>query len=274
MKVMRSLFRTYIHGSLHVSLALISFVAYTVGLAGVSLSWAYMGFLFFASVAGYNAIKFGAEPWKRETMRHRHSRNIVWISTISAGIASVFVLWLPTETIGLIALGALVAALYALPVLPGFRNFRSFGMIKVPLVVLVWVHLTVWIPLWPYGPFEHWDMILEGLQRAIWVGLLMLPFEIRDMDTDPPTLRTWPRSWGLQATRRIAWMAALVFLLLTFFKDSVHFPEILSKMLAAVFMGWAVQLTVPGTKAGFVSFWVEGVPIWTYLIWRILTAFW
>lgn len=274
MGVLKSLFRWYILGSLHVSLALISFLAYTTAITGVDLSPAYTGLLFFSSVAGYNAIKFGAEPWKRKTLPRSSIRIILSLSMISIGAASVFALMLPWEIILLVALGAGVAALYALPVLPGFRNFRSFGMIKVLLVALVWVHLTVWIPLWDYSPFEQWDMIIESLQRFLWVCLLMLPFEIRDMKADPVELRTWPRRWGLPATRSIGWMGAFAFVMMTFMKDSFYPPEFWSKMVAAVFMGWAIRRCSFKPNSYFVAFWVEAVPIWTYLLWRVLRTWW
>ena len=274
MEVFRSLFRWYILGSLHVSLALVSLVAYTAGISGVHLSPAYIGFLFFASVAGYNAIKFGAEPWKRQTVRRNSIRIVLALSVISMVAASVFALMLSWEIVLLVALGAGVAALYALPVLPGFRNFRSFGMIKVLLVALVWVHLTVWIPLWEFQPFQQWDMGVEALQRGLWVCLLMLPFEIRDMKTDPEELRTWPRRWGLPATRRIGWIAAIVFAMLTLMKDSFYPAEFWSKAAAAVFMGWAIQRTSSATRPSFVSFWVEAVPIWAFLMWSVMNAWW
>ncbi len=272
MGVFRSLFRWYIFGSLHVSLALISFLAYTTGISGLDPSAAYTGFLFFSSVAGYNAIKFGAEPWKRQTVRRSSIRIVLALSLISMVAASVFALMLSWEIVLLIALGAGVAALYALPVLPGFRNFRSFGMIKVLLVALVWVHLTVWIPLWEYQPFQQWDIVVEAVQRGVWVCLLMLPFEIRDMKTDPKELRTWPRRWGLPATRRIGWIGAFLFVMMTLMKDSFYPPEFWSKAVAAAFMGWAIHRTTSNAKSVFVSFWVEAVPIWTYLLWSVMNA--
>lgn len=270
MRVLQSLIRWYVQASFHVALALLCFLAFTAGITGVEVPRAYYGLLFFASVAGYNAIKYGAEPWKRGQVFRSRSRRVLAISVMSLLVALAFALFVSLQTLLLLACAAAVAALYALPVLPGFRNFRSFGLVKVPLVALVWVHLTVWIPLWEQGPFHRWDLVLEGVQRGLWVCLLMLPFEIRDMATDPPQLRTWPRRWGLPTTRKIGWVGALVFALMTLLKDSLSGPELLVKVLAALFMGWAIGYQTRKKKGFFAALWVEAVPIASFLLWKVL----
>jgi hypothetical protein len=268
MGVIGRLFYFYIHGSFHVAMALVAFLAYTDFLYAGSVPSAYYGLLFFGAVAGYNAIKYGAEPWKK---RPRSGAQRVFISVITA-IAAAFALgfgfglslryWL------LVASAGLLTAVYALPLLPGFRNLRSFGLLKVPLVAMVWVHLTLWIPLWDVSVFTDWNYGIEGLQRLLWVCLLMIPFEIRDMDTDPAEMRTLPMRLGLPRTRRLVWIAAMIFVLMTLLKDIYTWPEFLSKFLAALWMGLAVQFSGIKQKPYYASFWVESIPI------AALTVYW
>ena len=209
------IFSFYIHGSIHVALALLAFLFYTLELTGTELHFSYVITLFFGTVAGYNAIKWGVEPW-RNLPASFPSRGILIFSFICGIIALISAMDLSLQYWILLGIGVFLAALYALPILPGFRNLRSFGKFKVNIVTLVWVHVTVLIPLWDSSPFLNWDILVEVLQRCFWVSLLMLPFEIRDMETDPVDLLTWPRRWGKQKTIGIVWVSAVIFFFLTF----------------------------------------------------------
>ncbi|SFR54342.1 hypothetical protein SAMN04490243_2796 [Robiginitalea myxolifaciens] len=260
MRALNGIFRFYIHGSFHVAFALLAFLFYSLELTGQSVPSAYVFTLFFGAVAGYNAIKWGAEPWKRRPSWPAPGK-ILMLSGICGVIALIAAMDLSLQFWLLLGLGTALAALYALPVFPGFRNLRSFGAIKVLIVALVWVHLTVWIPLWESKPLLNWDLQIEAIQRFLWVLLLMLPFEIRDMKADPAELRTWPRRWGEKTTQRLSWVGALLLFLLTFWKDYFTGAEVLSKALAAVLIVIAVGAAYRRKTAYLASFWVEAIPI-------------
>lgn len=260
MHLFRAIPGIYVNGSFHVSAVLVSLVAYTAMLSGLEVPAAYYGALFFGSVAGYNCIKYGAEPWKSRPKPGGQIRLIFWLSLLCLGISLFFLSKLPLRYWWMLAGCGGLAALYALPVLPGFRNLRSFGLVKVPLVALIWVATSLWIPVWGTGNTLGWDLGWEGQIRFIWICLLMLPFEIRDMEYDPPSLRTLPRRWGVSATRWVGWCGAVLFFLMVGLKQDPGGCEWTSKGAAALMTGLAVQFSRRRQGPYFASFWVEGIP--------------
>ncbi|MBC2839588.1 hypothetical protein [Robiginitalea sp. SC105] len=266
MRFFRSVLGFYVNGSFHVSAALISLLLYTEMLSGFQVAPSYYGALFFGSVAGYNLLKYGVEHWRDRPRPGGRYRLIYAISLLSLLAGGCFLLKLGFRFWLLSAGCVLLAGLYALPVMPGFRNLRSFGLLKVPLVALIWVAATVWIPVWGPGASLGWDLWVESGQRFLWVCLLMLPFEIRDMQTDPPGMRTLPRRLGLPLTRRLSWIAAMLFVLAVGLKDAPALAEWVSKGVAAILTGLAVSGSKEDQPAYYASFWVESIPIACLLV--------
>lgn len=261
MRVLSALFAFYIQASFHVALSLISLLVFTWQLLGIPVSPAYCGALFFGSVAGYNAIKHGAEPWKHRKSRGQVNRAIYRVSLACGLLALALLTRLDLQTVLLLGLSGVIAALYALPVMPGFRNLRSFGLLKVGLVALVWTLVTLWIPLRDHGVFTERDLLVEGFQRLLWVSLLMLPFEVRDMQVDPPALRTLPRRLGLGRTRQLGWAGAVVFAAATLLKSHPAEGELWVKGVAGLLTGLGIQGSRQGQSPYYASFWIEAIPL-------------
>ena len=261
MRFYHAVFRFYVTGSIHVAATLLALLYYTEWLAGVPVRPEYYGALFFGGIAGYNCLKYGAEPWKYRPKKGSRIRLLFALSLVSLLVGLYFLALLDMRYWWMGAACAAVAALYALPLFPGFRSLRSFGLLKVPLVALVWVAATVWIPVWGAGRALGWDLGVESAQRFLWVGLLMLPFEIRDLDSDPPAIRTLPRRLGIRGTRRLGWVGAFLLLITVALKDSPTAAEWVSKGLAALLTGLAIQFSSREQRPYYASFWVEGIPM-------------
>ena len=258
---MKAIFKWYIRGSLHVSLALISLVAYSGLVMDVPVSIHYFLALFFGSIAGYNGIKYGLEPAKH---RFRVPGGLRYLAVFSLGclVYAVYHLsYLPPVVWILLMVCGGITAVYAIPLMPGQRNLRSFGLVKVLMVSLVWTTTSLWIPVWGYFEAISWDLYVESLQRLLWVFLLMLPFEIRDMHRDPPSLRTIPQRYGIKGTRRIAWFGVILFVGGTLLKDLPTQGELASKVITGLLMGLATSRAPVSDKGYFSSFWVEGIPV-------------
>ena len=257
----RYVFRWYIRASIHVSLCLLALVGFTFRVFNTGVHEGYCAALFFGSIAGYNTIKFGLQPGKVPRWVPGEGRLLLLVSLASALMGAWFLAQLPAATLGFMVLAGLLTALYAVPLTPGGANLRSFGLLKILLVALVWTLLSVWAPLWDAPNLILWDVGVESAQRMLWVFLLMLPFEIRDMGSDPPGMRSFPQRYGLRVTRRVAWIAAVVFALFTFAKDVPAPGEFGSKALAAALMGMSVAFAGRNQNPYYASFWVEGIPL-------------
>jgi hypothetical protein len=89
----------------------------------------------------------------------------------------------------------------------------------------------------------------------------MLPFEIRDLKTDPPQMKSIPQRLGLRATRNMAWVIAVLFALATGMKDSLAVGEYEVKTAVAVLMGLSIGFATEKQHRYYSAFWVEGIPL-------------
>lgn len=266
MRFFSALFAFYVRASFHVSAALIALVAYTGLLFGLTLPPAYYGALYFASVAGYNGIKYGVEPWKHLPAKGAAQRQIFWMSMGCLGISFIFLLGLRPVYWVLLGSCSLLAAVYALPVLPGLRNLRSYAGLKVPVVALVWMALSVLIPVYVSEGAIRWDQGVEGFQRFLWVFLLMIPFEVRDLRYDPPELKTLPRRWGVKGVRRIGWALAALFVAACWLKEPLLSADLLSKIVVGILLVAGIQFSREDQSETYAALWVESIPIAGYLM--------
>ena len=151
--------------------------------------------------------------------------------------------------------------LYAVPIFPGMQNFRNYGLLKIGIVGAVWTSLTYLVPICIAGSLFNIDSVLGGMQRMLWMLLLMLPFEMRDLKVDPPQIKTLPRRLGLTGTKRIGWAGACLFFLLGLYANVNSPPLLLVDGFAALFTGLAIQFSTTNQGPYYASFWVESIPI-------------
>jgi hypothetical protein len=254
-------FKWYIRGSIHVSLCLLALVGFSSAIFDSEVPKAYYLALFFGSIAGYNTIKFGPESGKYWPLVGGERRFVIVLSALSFGVGIYYLVQLSLWVCLLFLLAGLITALYALPLKPGGVNLRSYGFLKVMLVALVWTILSVWAPLWGLNNLANWDVGVESFQRILWVFLLMLPFEIRDLRTDPPQMKSIPQRFGLRATRNMAWGIAVLFVLATGMKDSLAGGEYGVKTAVALLMGLSITFAEEEQNRYYAAFWVEGIPL-------------
>jgi len=254
-------FQWYIRGSIHVSLCLLALVGFSSAVFDAEVPVTYYLALFFGSIAGYNTIKYGPESGKYWRLVGGERRSVIVLSALSLGAGIYYLIQLPPGVWLLFLLAGLITALYAVPLKPGGVNLRSYGFLKVILVALVWTILSVWAPLWGLNNVANWDVGVESFQRILWVYLLMLPFEIRDMGSDPPQMKSIPQRFGLKATRYIAWGIAVLFALATGMKDTIAVGEYEVKTAVALLMGLSITFANEKQHSYYAAFWVEGIPL-------------
>ena len=118
-----------------------------------------------------------------------------------------------------------------------------------------------------------WDIMVGLAQRFLMVLVLMLPFEIRDLDYDDPELRTLPQRFGYPRTKILGAAGMVVFFLLTFMKDHLTHLEVLGKGLVFFVLGGLLLVTKRNQSQFFSSFWVESVPIFWWACILVMDAF-
>jgi hypothetical protein len=236
-------------------------VGFTALIFDYKVSNSYYLALFFGSIAGYNAIKYHLKYQKYTQRVPGRLSFLAFLSLFSLGLGCYFLTGLPRGVWVFFFIAGLITALYSVPLKPGGVNLRSYGFLKVILVALVWTILSVWAPLWGGPQVPSWDIGVESFQRMLWVFLLMLPFEIRDMRSDPPEMKSIPQRLGIPLTRSIGWGVAMVFALVTWFKDAPGAGEFAAKVAIAVLLGLSIAFAPEKQNRYYAAFWVEGIPI-------------
>lgn len=257
----RQLFDFYLDASIHVALSVLCLAYTTAILFHISLDRHLALFIFFTTIAGYNFIKYGVEAEKYILVSSAYHRYIQVFSFIAAGMAAYHAQGLNYRVWAVLGFLALLVGLYALPVLPQARNLRNLGILKILMVGFVWGGTTVILPYLAVKAELPWDVHVEALQRLILVLVLMLPFEIRDMEIDKPSLKTIPQRYGVNPTRIGGVVASLVFFLLTFLKEAYTLREVLAKAVLFLILIMVLGVTRKKQAPYFAAFWVESVPM-------------
>lgn len=268
MRTLKAIFNFYLDASIHVAVAVISMTGVTFHLLESSSDINLLGFIFFSVIVCYNFIKYGVEAYKYLIVSNVYHKVIQIFSFVSFAFAIYFLVQLDEQIwVATIVLGVL-SALYAVPLLPRAKNLRNLAGLKIYIVAFVWAGFSVLLPILDANMTLDWDFAVTFIQRMLLVLVLILPFEIRDMQWDDKKLRTLPQVLGVKNTVRLGIGLTLIFFLLTFLKDELHQQEI---ALRAILCLALILVLLSGKRLQskyFVMFWVESIPIfWFCMFW-------
>jgi len=275
MALLKQLFNFYINASIHVALSVFSLAWITFIEFKIPYDADVLYFTFFSSITGYNFVKYFG------IAKFHHRSLATWLKAIqvfsffSFLMLCYFTLKLNTVSLFYILGFALVTFFYAIPFLPkrffidNQYNLRSISGLKVYLIALVWSGVTVFLPVINNNYSIDFDVVITGIQRFIFIIVLMLPFEIRDLQYDSLKLATIPQKIGVQRTKIMGILLLICFWILEFFKNNV----ILNNLIVSGLIAVITMLFLIGSKkeqgAYFSSFFVEGIPI----LWLALLLF-
>lgn len=267
MRIIRVLFDFYLDASIHVGLVVTALILASSLLLNIPIDNSLLGFSFFSTIVCYNFIKYGVEAKKYLIVSKTYHKRIQVFSFLSFFSAIWFAVQLNREVWLTVVVLSVLCLLYAIPFFPRTRNLRNLAGFKIYIVGLVWAGFTVLLPVFQEKLSMDWDMFVLFVQRFLFVIVLMLPFEIRDMETDFEELRTIPQIIGIRNTTLLAIILTLLFVLLTFFKDNLSQMEIISRILLGVVLIPMLLASKKKQSKYFTSFWIEAIPIfWVILI--------
>ena len=272
MKWLKPVFDFYINSSIHVALSAFSLTYVSLLEFRLPTDWSLLYFVLFSTITGYNFVKyFGVARFHHRSLA-RWLQVIQVFSSVCFLVMIGFALQLESQTLVYIGVFALVTFLYAIPLLPRRffmdqqKTLRNIGGLKVYVIGLVWGGVTVLLPILENKePFDM-DVWITALQRFILVMLLMLPFEIRDLQYDSLKLATIPQKIGTKNTKIIGVLLGIVFLSSEFLKVELTQKIILLTVAITVIVVSFIIFAHKKRSDYYSSFWVESVPI----LWLIL----
>lgn len=261
MKLFKQVFNFYLDASIHVALAVVCLYFISLQLLKVSTNYDLVGFLFFGTIVCYNFMKFGVEAKKYIIVSNPYHRLIQIFSFLAFSSALYFFLQLDNNLWFSILILILISALYAIPFLPQTKNLRSLGGMKVYLVALVWMGCTVILPVLDANLSLTGEVFLLMTQRVLLVLILLIPFEIRDLKYDEPSLRTLPQRIGILKTKSIGYVLIVAYFSLQFFKTTALHAEWISLVMFSLLLFAIIKMTKEDQSKFFASFWVEVLPL-------------
>lgn len=272
MSWIKQIFHFYINSSIHVALAAYSLTWITLLEYDLDYDQNSLYFVFFATITGYNFVKyFGIAKF-----HHRSLAN--WLKAIQIFSLIAFValayyaysLILPAKF--LIGILGVITFLYAIPLLPkkyfidDQSNLRQISGLKVYVIALVWALSTVLLPVVQNEIIINDEVVITSLQRFLFVIVLMLPFEIRDLNYDSIKLGTIPQRIGVKKTKIIGVLLLIPFFLLEYMKDELSANQIVITLVITFITALFLIFSNKKQSKYYSAFWVEALPI----VWLIL----
>ena len=272
MKILKGVFNFYINSSIHVALAVYALTWITLLQFNLKYDENVLYFVFFATITGYNFIKyFGIAKFHHRSLTN-WLKAIQIFSLIAFLAMCYYVFQLQITTILYLSVFGLITFLYAMPLLPmryfrdSQKNLREISGLKIYIIALVWTFTTVILPLIDNNLSITSDVFITSIQRFVFVIVLMLPFEIRDLNYDSLRLATIPQKIGIKNTKIIGVLLSIVLFFLEYFKDELSSTSIIVLLFIVFITLLLVIFSNKNQSKYFSAFWVESLPI----VWLVI----
>lgn len=277
MRAFKSILDFYINSSIHVALAIVAMSCVTCLEFAIVLDVSMLSFIGFASITGYNFVKyFGLAKFHHRSLSNK-LKTIQIFSLVCFLAMCYFLMQLSATSLVVISVFAVITFLYAIPLLPNRffidkkKKLRSVGGLKVYIIALVWSGVTVVLPLINDAYHMHSDVVISAIQRFIFVIVLMLPFEIRDLNYDSLKLATIPQRIGVKRTKIIGFILSVLLVALEFFKNDINLNHLLSLVVIIFTTLMFLKFSTRLQGKYYSSFWVESIPIWWLVLLLMLS---
>lgn len=266
MRLLKAIFDFYLHGSIHVALAVYALVQMTFHFFHLQYDLAMSLFAFFGTIVGYNFVKYDELVRAKKMKMNTERKAIVALSFVSflATAYCFFQLEHQTQIVAIAFLGLTV--LYTLPIFPKLGNARNWAGIKIYIVAFCWAGITLFLPIINADlPLSH-DVWLKFCQRFLLVIILILIFEIIDLKNDAPSLQTIPQKLGVQKTKMLNLFLLIPFYCLEFLKSDFQVIQLWINLVLICVLALFTLFSSPKRSEYYTSFWVESVPVFWWLL--------
>lgn len=266
MKLIQALFAFYINSSVHVSLAVVAFTLVSYLRGGLEFNWNLVAFVFFATITGYNFVKYSGIAQLHHLSLTRNLRIIQIFSLFCFLALMYFTFKLHLRTLIATGILGLFTLFYAVPVFSRKRNLRSLPGLKIFVIAIVWAGSTVILPVIEAENPLDFHVIIDTLQRFMLVVALTLPFEIRDLQFDESDLDTIPQTLGVRNTKIFGTFLLILIFFIELFQayfENIKFLILTIILITSGIMLWASRRI---QHKYYASFWVEAVPVLYFLI--------
>ena len=269
MKWFRIFLDFYIESSIHVALAVVSLTLAYLTKMDMLISGTVLSVNFFATILGYNFVKYADVLVKSESVYSNKMKGIIALSFFSFCCLFYFVFQLNFSALLVILVSTLATILYSASIfpIPYFKQlnngFRNIPVIKVFIIALVWSLVVVLFPVVQLRQQISLDICVNMLEVFLLVIALMVPFEIRDVIYDARTLKTLPQILGVNSTKLLGvLLCGIVFIL-----EVICFGIDYRLTVILFVLSFVILRSKESQEKYYCSFFVEAIPIlWLMLL--------
>ena len=248
----------YIKSSIHVALSVVSLASISLSLSQFELSISMLIFIFCIALFAYNFIKFF--PIIREITNHDFPYIIFLLSLLCLLLSLYLFIQLTFLSKIVVVTGGILVLLYTFPMNKGLSNLRNAKGWKVYLVVLTWILITVCLPFLSTTIFDIRLFIQLVLIQGIYIFVAILPFDIRDLDSDSKCLNTIPQKLGVSKSKILGYVLLFVNSIFTIICFDFISPMSLSSITSFIVLAFLLKLSYPNKSKYLSSLWVESIP--------------
>ena len=215
-------------------------------------------FIFCIALFAYNFIKFF--PIIREITNHDFPYIIFLLSLLCLLLSLYLFIQLTFLSKIVVVTGGILVLLYTLPMNKSLNNLRNTKGWKVYLVVLTWILITVCLPFLSTTIFDIRLFIQLVLIQGIYIFVAILPFDIRDLDSDSICLNTIPQKLGVSKSKILGYILLFVNSIFTIICFDFISPMALSSITSFIVLAFLLKLSYPNKSKYLSSLWVESIP--------------
>ncbi|MCF6351085.1 MAG: hypothetical protein L3J23_08685 [Flavobacteriaceae bacterium] len=269
MKELRNILNFYIFSNIHVALASFCLTKITLLEIGISENITAL-FVFFSTLVSYNFIRFLKSEkeinWFQEWSQIAKS-NLRILTVAGLLFIIYFTFQLRLKAILVLFPFLIFTIFYVFPMQK--YAIRNIAGLKLFLIAISWAGVTVLFPLVQNFIIPRAVDYIIFLQRFLFVAVITIPFDIRDLDMDSEKLKTLPQQFGIKKSKFIGLLFLVLFLVLIFFKSTFCLNSILILVIIAIISGLFLMKSTAKQHKYYSAFFVESIPI----IWLVLILF-
>lgn len=267
------IFNFYINSSIHVGLAVVALQLVTYLTLDISGDKDLLLFTFFATITGYNFIKY-SQLAKLHHLSLTESLRIIQIFSLGCFFAMLYYLSkLPFGVLCMCMVLGLITVLYGAPVFSRKRTLRSLQGVKIYIIATVWTGVVVLLPVLERELVFGWDEVIICLQRFLFVIAITIPFDIRDLRYDDMSIGTLPAQLGVERAKVLGCFLLVLLVLLEALKDDITNDILLSTIVISIVSGCLLLYSGKKQSKYYASFLVESVPLAWFILLNVISIY-
>jgi len=273
MGTLKRFFDFYIFSNIHVALAAFCLTKITL-IENEIESNLLPSFVLFSTIVSYNLIRFynasENKIWFAVFIK-KNKNTLLGLTFLSLGILIYQSFFLNFKAIITLIPFGFLTLFYVIPFPWNKSNsftLRGVAFLKLFLIAISYAGITVLFPLINYSIEVESNEIITFIQRFLFIVVITIPFDIRDLNFDSKNLKTLPQVIGIQRSKVVGLFFLMLFLGLEFLKNSTVANYRINFIIALISLFFLLKATHDQNKY-YSAFFVESIP----MIWLLLLVF-